>query len=76
MGTWDLKVANSMKFSAKNHRSGEEAATFAKSLPSFAKFMKISLEFGQNLSEFVPMFPFSYHSFQTDPQAGISRNPK
>ena len=23
-----------------------------------------------------PMFPFSYHSFQTDPQAGISRNPK
>ena len=56
----------------------------------FAKFMKISLEFGQNLSEFchisflqhfnfllfsVPRFPFSYHSFQTDPQAWTRRIP-
>ena len=36
-------------------------ANFAKSLPSFAKFMKISLEFGQHLSELCQFPCFHFH---------------
>ena len=86
-----------------NHRAGFSTfdkillilPKFGKICQKFAKFMKIStsykisLEFGQNLSEFchisflqhfnfllfsVPRFPFSYHSFQTDPRAGTCPN--
>ena len=41
-------------------------------------FAQILMKFYRNFANFllfsVPMFPFSYHSFQTDPQADILEN--
>ena len=60
------------------HRSKQEITNFLVCFANFARALPESVIFDEILTEFqIPCFhfPFSYHSFQTDPRAGLILEP-